>query len=738
MSTQPAGKEQWGSKLGVILAVSGSAVGLGNFLRFPGQAAAYGGGAFLIPYFVALLIVGIPICWVEWTLGRQGGRAGFNSSPGILYHLIRHPVARVFGTLGLLIPVAIYMYYVYIEAWCLGYAYDYLMGRMPHGADASIFKEHFTTFVGSDANGLGARANWFLLVAFVLNFILIYRGLTKGIEAFCKVAMPTLIVAAIVVLVRVLTLPPQPVAEPWQMSLPQVLSSEQWTSLGTELNRLEQQAEQTRQQVEQQRTSMAVEDEDANALLDAQLAGAEGAVLEAIRRVMNERQAATSTAGDASSTVPIEVPAGYLASYPALKITLAVLRSATTTEAYAKWIRQGRESLDDDVKWEFIRLETAQERLAADLAGDHEAKRAAAEEKLARYRVLRADLLAQTPSLPTIAGQDETEVKRHAAASVAAVERTVMNGLGFMWNPKPTEPGGSTFSALADPDVWFAAAAQIFFSISVGFGIIITYASYLRRNDDVVLSGLTATSTNEFCEVCLGGLITIPAAFIFLGAMPLAGVPSTLALGFATLPAVFEAMPAGRFFGFLWFSMLFAAAITSSLSMLQPAIAFLEEGFGLKRKASVAILGMITAMGCLLVVYFSKDLKALDAIDFWIGSFCVFVMATVLIIVFGWIIGVDKGLAMAAEGAELRIPRFFAFVFKYVSPLYLLIIFGFWLYAYAGDRARSVLEDEVELLTIVFLFIVAVFFGVLVSLATRRWDRQAAAAASTDPLGETG
>ena len=59
-------KEHWGSKLGVILAVSGSAVGLGNFLRFPGQAAANGGGAFLIPYFCALLLLGIPVyVWME-------------------------------------------------------------------------------------------------------------------------------------------------------------------------------------------------------------------------------------------------------------------------------------------------------------------------------------------------------------------------------------------------------------------------------------------------------------------------------------------------------------------------------------------------------------------------------------------------------------------------------------------------------------------------------------------------
>ena len=76
-------KEQWGSRLGVVLAVSGSAVGIGNFLRFPGQAAA-NGGAFLIPYFCALIFLGIPICWAEWAMGRYAGRKGFHSAPAIL------------------------------------------------------------------------------------------------------------------------------------------------------------------------------------------------------------------------------------------------------------------------------------------------------------------------------------------------------------------------------------------------------------------------------------------------------------------------------------------------------------------------------------------------------------------------------------------------------------------------------------------------------------------------------
>src|SRR5207253_9091800 len=139
-------------------------------------------------------------------------------------------------------------------------------------------------------------------------------------------------------------------------------------------------------------------------------------------------------------------------------------------------------------------------------------------------------------------------------------EQNLVNGLGFMWNPK--------WAALADFQTWLAAAGQIFFTLGVGFGIIINYSSYLRRTDDVVLSSLTASAVNEFFEVCLGGMITIPAAFMFLGAMQEDSEFSAFSLGFKVLPNVFSMMPAGQMFGFLWFVMLFLAAITSSLAML--------------------------------------------------------------------------------------------------------------------------------------------------------------------------
>jgi SNF family Na+-dependent transporter len=513
------GREGWGTRLGVILAVAGSAVGLGNFLRFPGLAAKYGGGVFLIPYFISMLVIGIPICWCEWTIGRWGGVRGYNSAPGI-FHVVWPVRGSAFvGVLALIIPVTIYMYYVYIEAWCMAYAWYYVTGDLSLGRDPAPYAAFFERFVGANEDGLittgGLQpAVLFLALAFGVNFFLIYRGLSRGIETFCKYAMPALILTAFVILLRVLT-------------------------LGT-----------------------------------------------------------------------------------------------------------------------------------------------------------------PDPTRP---------------------EQNVLNGLGFMWNPK-VPPGETIWTVLANPEIWLQASGQIFFSLSVGFGVILTYASYLRRRDDVVLSGLTAASTNEFCEVVLGGLITIPAAFIFLGSDPIQKVAgSTLGLGFYTLPVIFEYLPVGRLFGFLWFLLLSLAAITSSLSMLQPAIAFIEEGLGVGRRASVTLLGFVTACGSLLVVYFSKDLMALDIMDFWVGQVMIFLLATITVIVFGWVIGVDRGLAEAHQGAALRIPRFFGFVIRWVCPLYLLTIFALFLRENVGAYAAKVLEHRSATLTVLFIVVMASFFTLLVQQAVARW-----------------
>src|SRR5262245_12199673 len=103
----------------------------------------------MIPYFVALLLLGIPLGWAEWTLGRYGGLRGFNSAPGIYSVIWRHRIAKYFGGVALLVPLVICMYYVVIEAWCLGYAWFYLTGELMQGSQPEKYKAFFDDFIGN-------------------------------------------------------------------------------------------------------------------------------------------------------------------------------------------------------------------------------------------------------------------------------------------------------------------------------------------------------------------------------------------------------------------------------------------------------------------------------------------------------------------------------------------------------------------------------------------------------------
>ncbi len=563
-------KETWNTRLGAILAVAGSAVGLGNFLRFPGNVAQYGGGAFMLAYFIGFLLLGLPICWAEWTLGRRGGQLGYHSSPGILAALSKHRWVKWVGGVSIVIPVCIFMYYVYIEAWCLGYAVNFARGQMEF-ADVHASTGFWAEFIGASRNGSAVHFGWegvgsYLVLCFVLNFLLIYRGIARGIEWFCTYAMPALMIIAIIILIRVLTLGTPDTAFP-----------------------------------------------------DRSLNNGLGFMWNPNKTYLEVRDAET----------------GFW-------------QSAT----------------------------------GAEILGS--------EQRAAAIRTVAAD-----PA-------------NHRIRTVTFVDQ------------------------LSKPDLWVAAIGQVFFSLSVGFGIIITYASYMRRDDDIVLSGLAATAANEVAEVGLAGLITVPAAIVFLGASGLIGAGlGTFDLGFKVLPMVFANMPAGNLFGFLFFSLLFLAAVTSSLSMLQPGIAFLEEAMGIGRRKSVSILGLITILGTVFVFYFSADAKALDTIDFWAGTFLIFVFATIEIIVFAWIIGLEKGFAWAHEGSTMRIPRIFLPIMRWISPVLLLVIFALWMLSNIfgislrpGEPAQPtaywrdlfIAPDPVAWMSIAV--ILAVLLGTLIVIAT--------------------
>jgi NSS family neurotransmitter:Na+ symporter len=285
-----------------------------------------------------------------------------------------------------------------------------------------------------------------------------------------------------------------------------------------------------------------------------------------------------------------------------------------------------------------------------------------------------------------------------------------------MWNPN--------FEALWNPQTWLAAAGQIFFSLSVGFGVIINYASYLKKKDDVVLSGLTASATNELFEVGFGGLITLTASFVFLGTANMIGAVQggTFGLGFTTLPVVFAHMGAfGNLVGAVWFFMLFLAAITSSISMYQPALAFFQEALGWGRRQSTSLMVGICVVGSFLVMYYSKGGIFWSTIDDWVGTFLIFVLAMIQIIAFSWVFGIDKGWKEAHNGAQIRIPGFYKFIMKYVTPIYLLVVFIAFCWQNLGSWVKSVADEPLRQGAIGLILATALVLVLCTWIGAKRW-----------------
>jgi SNF family Na+-dependent transporter len=506
-------RERWRSKLGVILAVAGSAIGLGNFLRFPVQAVKNGGGAFIVPYLISLFLLGIPLMWIEWTLGRFGGGFGHGTAPGIFHTLCRkNKFIKYFGVIGIFGPVVIFIYYTYIESWLLAYVF------FPFKSDYSLIstKEQMIAFLqgyqGIVKNQYFSSilpAYFFFLITFFINLIIVYFGIRRGIEIACKIGMPSLFFLALILLIRVLTLK-NPVNPDW----------------------------------------------------------------------------------------------------------------------------------------------------------------------------------------------------------------TPLNGFGFLWNPD--------FSSLKDAKVWLSASGQIFFTLSVGIGVILTYASYLSKDDDVLLSGLTSASANEFAEVILGGSIIIPAAYVFLGPIGIKEVANQGAfdLGFITMPLILKSIPFGKIFEILWFLLLFIAGLTSSISLIQPSITFLEDEFNLSKKKSVLIFGIISfLLSNLSILFLSKGV--VDELDFWGGTFSLVLFGTIETILFAWVFGMDKAWEEMHSGSDIRLPRIYKFIIKYITPLFLITILISWTIQHAIPTLllKNLNRENLVYILMTRVILLSLFIGLCI-LVKISWSKK--------------
>jgi NSS family neurotransmitter:Na+ symporter len=192
MATTSADREQWGSRLGFILAAAGSAIGLGNIWRFPYVTAENGGGAFVVVYLACIALICVPYLFAELALGRNSQK----NPVGAIAAIKKGTPWVLVGGLCVLTGVFILSYYGVVAGWALGYIFK---GFVAPGVDSSAY---FASFV-ADPTRVLPLAGTFMLV----TILVVYGGIEDGIERWAKVLMPLLLVLMLVVIFRAVTLP---------------------------------------------------------------------------------------------------------------------------------------------------------------------------------------------------------------------------------------------------------------------------------------------------------------------------------------------------------------------------------------------------------------------------------------------------------------------------------------------------------------------------------------------------
>ena len=197
------------------------------------------------------------------------------------------------------------------------------------------------------------------------------------------------------------------------------------------------------------------------------------------------------------------------------------------------------------------------------------------------------------------------------------------------------------WEALGNPNVWIAAYSQIFFSLSIAFGIMITYASYRKRRSNLTGPGLVVAFANSSFELLAGiGVFATLGFFAFqqgVGVDQLEGI-SGPTLSFITFPAIVSQMPGGPIFGALFFGSLVMAGFTSLVSVLQVVSAAFQEKFGLTRRESAVRVGGVAAILSILLFSTTTGLLALDTADQWANNIGIVASAVIMTVLVIWVL----------------------------------------------------------------------------------------------------
>lgn len=435
---------QWKSQFGFVLAAVGSAIGLGNIWRFSYMAYENGGGAFLIPYLVALFTAGIPLLLLEFAIGHE--RIG--SAP-LAYHKVTKNSEWLGWWAVTFVMFGIVLYYIVIISWCLNYfvlSFDLGWGESPNDF---FFKKFLMITEGPHVIG---QIRWPILIGtlviWLINSIIVYRGVGNGIELANKIFMPLLFVLTIILVL-------------WSLNL-------------------------------------------------------EGSLI--------------------------------------------------------------------GIK-EYVRPD---------------------------------------------------------------------------------------FSKLLDSKVWIDAYSQIFFTLSLGFGIMIAYASYLPHKSDISKSAVLTGLINSGFSLLAGfGTFAIVGYMATLQHKEISDVVTqSIGLAFVAYPKALSTMPGGNIFGALFFFSLVVAGLSSSISITEAFVSALSDKFGYNRKRLIIFLSFLGFLGSLIFTT-RGGLFWLDIVDHFLTHYGLVVVGIIECIIVGWLFDFDLLRNHVNSVSSIKMGKWWNYLVKFFIPLVL-------------------------------------------------------------------
>lgn len=239
------------------------------------------------------------------------------------------------------------------------------------------------------------------------------------------------------------------------------------------------------------------------------------------------------------------------------------------------------------------------------------------------------------------------------------------------------------FAIMKNPAVWQGAASQIFFSLTLGFGVMTAYASYLPRNADQINNGLVTA-----CMNCSFEFIAGVAIFSLLFTFAIVPQASTLGMMFFVIPQGIAAMPTGvMVFGLLFFLLLLLAGLSSSISLIEGLCCAMIDKFGWPRRRTLSVACLVGVLGSMLfalpMVVDSRlagngtlGLSLLDLVDHWAFSHGLLIVGLVECLILGWKLPVAKLREHLNRASRFHLPAAFDWLIKLLIPAALVAILG--------------------------------------------------------------